>query len=249
MIKRLSFFLFCLLTIVGQSTAQYKDFGYSAYISMGGYMPANYAKNPDGLTFINLALETESNPGFELGGTIYYKRIGLNLGFGFYKYEFDAAKYQTERQNFYQNKNVSTFISAKLKDIPIFTGVSYYFKIHNFYIEPGFLVRLNKVVAPYNADTYFWNSSNLLRTIDYYGKSTYRLDYVPEMSLAYFYPILKGYRVGFQVSYQYSFSNPNYKFEKTEIDLENNTIVKENQNYTTKYSSSKISIGIVFRFN
>jgi hypothetical protein len=249
MIKRTSFFLFCLLTIVWPSTAQYKDFGYSAYINMGGNIPVNYVKNQDGLTFINLALETASNPGFELGGNIYYKRIGLNLGFGYYKYEFDAAKYQAERQDFYHGNNISTYISGKLKDIPVFTGISYYFKIQNFYIEPGFLIRLNKVIAPFNADTYFWNNSSLLKTIDYTGKSTFRIDYVPEISLAYFYPIIKGYRVGFQISYQYSFSNPNYKYEKTETDLENNTIVKENLFYTTKYSSSKISIGIIFRFN
>lgn len=249
MIKRLQLILFCHLVFIWLCPAQNKNLGYSAYLSMGGYIPSNYENKLNDLNFIDLASKNGSNPGFEVGGAIYYRRIGINLGFGYYKYEIDADEFQKSRQNDYPGNNISTYISPKVRDVPIFTGISYYLKINNLYIEPGFLIRLNKVIAPSYADTYFWKNDSLVRSINYISHPKFRIDYVPTLNLGYFYPIANGYRIGIQISYQYSFSNPIYEYDKTEIDLENESFNYENQKFANKYSSSKISFGVILRFN
>ena len=229
--------------------AQNKGPGYDIYMCFGGIIPMNDENISSEMTFLNLAGTTASNPGFEVGGAWYYRRIGLNLGFGFYRFELDANKYQTERQNFYSAENITTFITPKLNDFPVFTGLSYYLKINNLYFEPGFFLRLNKTIAPYYADTYFWNDGKLIKNISYSAQSTFRLSYVPAFAISYYYPLWKGYRVGIRISYQYSLSNPVYTYDKTEVDIENKTINIERQKLPSSYKNSKLDFGLVLRFN
>jgi hypothetical protein len=225
------------------------NIGYSVYINMGGYIPSNYKINLEELNFIDLASVNGSNPGFEIGGTFYYRKIGLNLGFGYYKYEIDANNFQKKCQNLFPESNITTFISPKVRDIPIFTGISYYIKIRNLYIEPGFFVRLNKIIAPNYADTYFWENDSLIRSINYWGHPKFRLDYVPSLNIAYYYPLGDGYRIGIQISYQYSFSNPEYEYDKTDVNLKSETFTNDKFTFANKYSCSKINFGVILRFN
>jgi hypothetical protein len=243
--KQLALFLMSFFAIIQPCFAQNKKIGFSGYLCMGVNSPTNYESSSNDLPFIDIAFESESNIGFEMGGVIYYRRIGLNFGFGYYKYQLDVDKYQTKKQNSYPNYDIGTYMTSTVNDVPVFTGLSYYFKLSNFYIEPVFLIRRNKVLVPDITDTYFWTDQVLEKIINYSKYSKSRLDYVPGINLSYYYTVSRELKIGIVASYKYSFSNPQFEFSKKEIDLVDNTFSEEIEKTTIKYSSSLFSFGLV----
>jgi len=247
-------FIICVILFNNHVNAQYqnrrsKDIGFSGHLSIGLNIPSNYENSTDKLDFINLASESVSNPGFELGGAVYYKQIGFNLGFGYYKYRLNVNKFEQESKNLYLDDSVSTFMTDIIRDIPLFAGLSYYFNINNFYIEPEFLVRYNKAIAPHNTDIYFWNNNDLVRSINYSKLSSSRIDFVPGIRFSYFYPLTRKEKIGIQFSYHYSFSNPKYEYLRKEIDLPNGTVSEDIEKISSSYSTSNFSFGLILRYN
>lgn len=247
MIQRLFCFVVFLL-LMGAGFAQHKKIGYSGYFSLGLNIPTYSENNVGELSFIKLGSQTQSYPGLEIGGAVYYRNIGFNLGFGFYKYELDIAKYQSDMQNFYPNNDVATYMSALVKSVPVFAGISYFISIGDFGIEPRFLVRLDKTITPNTADVYFWNNEQLIRSIYYSNQSNMRLDYVPAISLSYYYPVSRELSFGIQLNYQYSFSKPQFKYFKKDIDAMAGNVVQTTENETVNYSASNLGLGFVVRF-
>jgi hypothetical protein len=161
----------------------------------------------------------------------------------------DISNYQADIRNYYQNENIETYLSKTVKTIPVFAGLSYYFMLDNFCIEPRFLVRLDNSVAPLTADLYFWNNENLERSIYYTKKSSLRLNYAPALCLSYYYPVSRELKVGIQMTYQYSFSNPTTEYLKKEVDAMDGNVVQSTEKITGSYSASQLSFGFIFRFN
>ncbi len=250
--SRLMCVIICVLVSTQLSIGQYrkkKELSFTGHLSIGLNIPSNFENNTDNFNFLNIASESASNPGFELAGAIYYQNIGFNLGFGYYKYLLNVNKFELESKKLYSEDSVSTYMSDIIRDIPLFVGLSYYFEINNFYIEPEFLVRYNKAIAPYNADIYFWNNNDMTRSINYTKLSSSRMDLVPGIRLSYFYSLTKKEKIGIQFSYHYSIANPKYKYLKKEFDLQNGTLIEEIENITTNYSTSNFSFGLILRYN
>ena len=226
-----------------------KDIGFSGHLSIGLNIPSNYENNTDKLGFLKSVSESASNPGFELAGAVYYKHIGFHLGFGYYKYRLNINKFEKDSKELFSNDSINTFMTDIIRDIPLFTGLSYYLKINNLYIEPEFLVRYNKAIAPHNADIYLWNNNDLVQSINYTKISSLRIDFVPGIRFSYFYPLTKKEKIGIQFSYHYSFSNPNYEYLKKEIDLQNGTVNEKIEKASINYATSNFSFGLILRYN
>jgi hypothetical protein len=242
----------CLFLLGQHITAQHKknkNWGFGGHLSIGLNIPIGTTNRMDTPDFLNIASETASNPGFELGGVAYYKQIGFKLGFGHYKYLLGVSEFQDETQKQYSDDSISTYMSDMVRDIPVFAGLSYRLKISNFCVEPEFLVRYNKTIGPYYADIYFWEENNLVRSINYKKETGSRIDLVPGIRLSYLYPITKKEKVGIQFSYHYSFSNPEIEYRKKEADLINRTVSEETEKMSLSYTTSNFSFGLVLRFN
>jgi len=243
------FSVLLLILVVGKSFAQHKKIEYSYYLNFGVNTPINEKKNPGELSFIDIGSTTSGNLGIALGGVVYYKKIGFNLGLEYYKYEMDISNYQQDIQDYYQNGNITTYLSKSVKTIPVYAGLSYYIKLDNFSIEPRFLVQLDKNILPNTADLYFWNNDNLEKSVYYTNKSSLRLGYAPAISLGYFYPFSKGLKIGIQMTYRYLFSNPNIEYQRKEIDVTGGTVVETTEKITGSYTSSYLGFGFIIRLD
>lgn len=243
------FTLFLLVFVMEEGFAQHKKIEYSGYLSFGVNTPMNDKKNTGELSFIDIGSATSGNLGVMLGGAIYYKKIGFNFGLEYYKYEMDISNYQQDIQDYYQNSGITTYLSKSVKTTPVFAGLSYYIKLDNFSIEPGFLVRLDKNILPNTIDLYFWNNDNLEKGIYYTNKSPLRIGYTPAISLSYLYPFQRGLRIGIQMTYRYLFSNSNIEYHRREIQVASGTVVESAEKITGSYASSYIGFGFIVRLD
>ncbi len=250
MLYRLSIIL-CVLLINLQAFSQRKkrkEWEFSGHLSIGLNIPLKAEQIPENPAFINIASQSVSNPGFELAGAAYYKQIGFNLGFGHYKYLLNSDKFEDDIKEQNPIDSVSIYMSEMVRDIPVFAGLSYYFKIKDFYIEPEFLVRYNKTIGPYYADIYFWDDNGLAKSVNYVKKGSSRFDLVPGLRLSYFYTLNAWQKVGIQFSYHYSMSNPEIEYRKTEADLIGRTVYEVAEKTTVSYATSNFSFGLILRF-
>lgn len=240
--------LLCIQLAIAQPQKD-PEWSFSGSLSIGLNIPQTYESDADELSFLSIASQTISNPGFRVSGTAYYGKVGFNLGFGHYKYVFNAEKFENESKSRYADDSIGVYMSAKMRDIPVFAGLSYYLKIKEFIIEPEFIVRYNKVIAPDYADIYFWSENNLIESISYLKKASSRFDLVPGIKLNYLYALNNKRQVGIQFSYHYAIANPELEYLKREVDIENKIVTEKIEKAKMSYTTSNFSFGLVFRFN
>jgi hypothetical protein len=218
----------------------------SAFLNVGQAIPlGKYRSNSSTHNPVETGKAKRFGQSINMGVNLFgQKSIGFCGGISVFDFKTDASAFEKMHLN-NPDDNTESYVSNPVNG-KIYAGISAQLKFQKLFIEPRLLLGYTGFVIDYS--DYYQKSDNntIYRTITYQFETSPFISYTGALNIHYDCLTLPDFAIGLQLYIDYSFQQPEIKYEKIESNSLTKTINISNVSGKQNISSLYYGLGIIF---